>query len=174
MEAFYKTYKPTWFSFYKSFFLLFLILALAVVGSIWGPFTDAKKWLWIVAIVADIIIFIYIYIKRFTMSLTLRDNPDKPEDQEVAFVVYHPLKPFSSDFRKSVEIGLAKITDIKLGQNLIQTILGIGDIIITSAGTGDEEIRAQNIRHPQAVRDEIQLHARRYSHPQSTQTVEAH
>ena len=165
MEAVYKYYKPAWKSFYKALFLMLLILILACVGSIWGPVTAYKKWLWIAAVVADLLIFIYIAIKRVTMVLILKDNPDKPEDQEVAFVVCHPLKPFSSDFRESVEIGLSNIIHIKVGQNLMQTLFNIGDVIVTSSGTAMEEIRAHNIPDPKTVRDEIQKHARRYTIP---------
>ena len=167
MEAVYKYYRPAWRSFYKLFFLMLLILVLAVVGSLWGSFNSGAKlkWIWIAAIIIDVVIFLYIAIKRKTMALILRDDPEKPENQEVAFVVCHPLKPFSSDFRESVEIGLSNIVHIRLGQNFMQTILGIGDVIVTSSGTGTEEICAHNVPNPQAVRDEIQLHARRYSQP---------
>ena len=166
MEAVYKYYKPAWKSFYKAIFLMLLILVLACVGSFWGPVTEYKKWIWIAAIVVDVLIFIYIAIKRVTMVLVLKDNPTKPEDQEVAFVVCHPLKPFSPDFRESVEIGLANIVHIKVGQNLMQTLFNIGDVIVTSSGTAIEEIRAHNIPDPKTVRDEIQKHARRYTMPQ--------
>lgn len=97
------------------------------------------------------------------MSLLLRDNPENPANQEVAFITCNPLKPFSSDFRKSIEIGLANIMHIEVGQTAMQTLLGIGDIIITSSGTSGEEIRAKNIPSPYEVRDEIQVHARKYT-----------
>ena len=170
MEAVYKYFKPAWKSFYKAFFLMLLILVLACVGSIWGPLTEYKKWIWIAAVIVDLLIFIYIAIKRVTMVLILKDNPDKAEDQEVAFVVCHPLKPFSPDFRESVEIGLANIVHIKVGQNLMQTLFNIGDVIVTSSGTAMEEIRAHNIPNPKLVRDEIQKHARRYTMPNPAPT----
>ena len=97
------------------------------------------------------------------MSLILRDNPENPANQEVAFITCNPLKPLSSDFRKSVEIGLTNIMHIEVGQTAIQTMLGIGDVIITSSGTGGEEIRAHNIPSPYEVRDKIQVHARKYT-----------
>ena len=167
MEAVYTYYKPAWKSFYKAFFLMLLIVILAFVGQLWGPewLSANAKWLWIAVAIVDFLIFIYIAIKRVTMMLILKDNPDKPEDQEVAFVVCHPLKPFSPDFRESIEIGLANIMHIKVGQNLMQTLFNIGDVIVTSSGTATEEIRAYNLPSPKVVRDEIQKHARRYTMP---------
>ena len=70
-------------------------------------------------------------------------------------------------FRKSIEIGLANIVHIEIKQTMMQTILNVGNIVITSSGTGMEEIKAPNIPNPQAVRDEIQVHASRYSSPQA-------
>ena len=165
MEPVYKYFKPAWKSFYKLIFLMLLILVLACVGSIWGPLNSGAKlkWMWILAIIVDVVIFLYIAIKRATMSLILKDNPDRAEDQEIAYVVVHPLKPFSPNFRESIEIGLANIVHIKVGQNLLQTLLNIGDIVVTSSGTAIEEIKAHNIPNPQAVRDEIQVHARKYT-----------
>jgi hypothetical protein len=110
-----------------------------------------------------------IAVKRATMSLILRDNPSKAEDQEIAYIVSHPLRPFSSNFRESIEIGLANIIHIKVGQTMMQTLLNIGDVVITSSGTGHEEIQAKNVPSPQAVRDEIQIHARYYTMPSSTE-----
>ena len=77
MEPVYKYFKPAWKSFYKLLFLMLLILILAVVGSIWGPLNSGAKlkWLWIAAIVVDVLIFLYIAVKRATMSLILKDNP---------------------------------------------------------------------------------------------------
>ena len=72
------------------------------------------------------------------------------------------MKPFSSDFRKSIEIGLSSIVHIEVKQSLMQTILHVGDVVIASSGTGKEEIYAPNIPDPQSVRDEIQLHANKY------------
>ena len=171
MEAVYKYYKPAWRSFYAK---LLLMLLLVVIGGVVNYFKAGEGWLklmWIAIAAIDVVIFIYIAVQRGTMSLILRDNPDKAEDQEVAFVVCHPLKPFSSNFRESVEIGLSNIVHIKLGQTMMQSMLNIGDVIITSSGTGTEEIYARNIPNPQAVRDEIQVHARRYKMPpQSSQS----
>ena len=175
MEPVYKYFKPAWKSFYKLFFLMLLVLILACVGSFWGPFTSGLKLklMWILAIVIDVVIFFYIFVKRVTMSLVLRDNPDKAEDQEVAFIVCHPLKPFSPNFRESIEIGLANIVHIKVGQNLMQTLLNVGDIFITSSGTAGEEIYAHNIPNPNAVRDEIQAHARKYTMPNMSSNTNA-
>ncbi len=168
MEPVYKYYKSAWKSFYKTWLLMLLILVIACALSLYTPLKDHSKWLWIIVAVIEVCMFLSIAIKRKTMQLILRDNPDKPEDQEVAFVMYNPLKPFSSDFNKSVEIGLSEIKHIEVGQTMMQTILGVGDLIVTSAGTGGEEIVAKNIPHPQAVRDEIQIHARKYKKPNPT------
>ena len=167
MEPFYKTYKPAWRSFYKLLFLMLLILILAGLANYFKAGESWLKWMWIAAIIVEVLIFFYVAVKRWTMSLILRDNPSKAEDQEVAFIECNPIKPFSPDFRKSIEIGLANIIHIKLGQTMMQTILNIGDIVITSSGTGSEEIHAHNIPDPQAVRDEIQVHARKYTMPGS-------
>ena len=165
MEPVYKYYKPAFRSFYKNFLLMLLLAVLAGVVNYFKAGASWLKWMWIAVAIIDVCAFLYIVIKRATVSLILRDNPDKAEDQEVAFVTCHPLKPFSSDFRESIEIGLANIMHIKMGQTLMQTMLNIGDIIVTSSGTASEEIYAHNIPNPQAVRDEIQVHARKYTMP---------
>lgn len=167
MESLYKTYKPAWKSFYKLIFLALLITVLAGVANYLKPGEAWLKWMWIAVVVIDILILLYICAKRWTMSLILRDNPEKAEDQEIAFIECNPLKPFSSDFRKSIEISLANIVHIEIKQTMMQTILNVGDIVITSSGTGMEEIKAPNIPAPQAVRDEIQVHASRYTNPQA-------
>lgn len=172
MEPVYKYYKPAWRSFYKLLFLMLLLIILAGVGSFFGPLKSGTKyftWMWVLVAVVDVLLFVYVFIKRATMSLVLRDNPDKAEDQEVAFIVCHPTRPFSSDFRTSIEIGLANIMHIKVGQTMMQTLFNIGDVIVTSSGTSAEEIFAPNIPNPQAVRDEIQVHARRYTMPNAPQ-----
>lgn len=158
MEAVYKTYKPAWRSFYKSIFLMILILVLAGLVNYFKP--DYAKWAWIIAVAVDVVIFILICIKRMTVSLILRDDPDKPENQEIACT---KIKPFSSSFRQSIEIGLSEIVDIKVNQSIMQILLRVGDIIITSSGTGGQEIIAENIPNPSEVRDEIQKHKRRHT-----------
>ena len=163
MEAVYKYYKPAWKSFYANFLLMLLLLVLAGAAQWFNADASWLKWMWIAVAVVEVLMFLYIAVKRATMSLILRDNPDKAEDQEVAFMVCHPLKPFSSSFKESIEIGLANIMHIKMGQTMMQSMLNIGDIMIASSGTGGEEIRARNIPNPQAVRDEIQIHARKYT-----------
>lgn len=162
MEAFFKTYKPAWKSFYKLIFLAIAILILAGVANHFKPGESWLKWMWIVVAVIDVLILLYIAAKRWTMSLVLKDDPAKAEDQEIAFIECNPLKPFSSDFRKSIEIGLSSIVHIEVKQTLMQTIMRVGDVVIASSGTGKEEIYAPNIPDPQAVRDEIQLHAKKY------------
>ena len=162
MEPFYKTYKPAWKSFYKLLFLAILFIVLAGVANYFKSGEAWLKWLWIAVAVVDVLIFLYIAAKRWTMSLILKDDPAKAEDQEISFVECNPLKPFSSDFRKSIEIGLSSIVHIEVKQSLMQTILRVGDVVIASSGTGKEEIYAPNIPDPQSVRDEIQLHANKY------------
>ncbi len=158
MEAVYKTYKPAWRSFYKSIFLMILILVLAGLVNTYKP--DYAKWAWIAAIALDAVIFVGICIKRMTVSLVLRDDPDKPENQEIACT---KIKPFSSSFRESIEIGLSEIVDIKVNQSIMQILLRVGNVIITSSGTGSQEIIAEDIPYPYEVRDEIQKHKRRHS-----------
>lgn len=162
MESLYKTYKPAVKGFYKLWLLALLLLVLAGVANYFKPGESWLKWLWIAVAVVDVLIVLYIYAKRWTISLTIKDNPEKPSDQEVSFEECNPLKPFSSDFSKSIEIGLQNIEHIEVKQTMMQKILGIGDIVIASSGTGREEIQAPNIPDPQAVRDEIQIHASNY------------
>ncbi len=166
-EPVYKNFKTAWRSFYKSFLLMLLIIVLAVCAVKFIPYVKENqfisKLILLVAAVIDVIIFLTVIVKRSTMALILRDNPSKPEDQEIAYIVSHPLKPFSSDFHESIEISLANIIHIKVRQTMMQTLLKVGDIVITSAGTGNEEIQAENIPNPQAVRDEIQVHVKYYA-----------
>ena len=165
MEAVYKYYKPAWKSFYGQFLLMLLLVILGGIAQYLKPGMWWLKWMWIAVAIVDAVIFFYIVVKRATMSLVLRDDPDKAENQEVAFITSHPFKPFSSDFRASIEIGLANVAHIKVGQTMMQSMMNVGDIIITSSGTGSEEIHAHNIPNPNAVRDEIQVHARKYTMP---------
>ncbi|MBQ6972396.1 MAG: PH domain-containing protein [Synergistaceae bacterium] len=165
MEAFCKTYKPAWKSFYKLLFLALLLLVLGGVANHFKPGEPWLKWMWIAVAAVEVLILLYIMAKRWTMSLILRDDPSKAENQEIAYIECNPLKPFSQDFRKSIEIGLANIVHIEIKQTMMQTILNIGNVVITSSGTGAEEIQAPNIPNPQAVRDEIQIHARQYTKP---------
>ena len=157
-------YRTAWRSFYGLISLMILILILAVLGSIWGPLTSGTKlkFMWFVALIAEILIFFGILLKRMTMKLILKDDPNRPEDQEVEYVECHPLKLFTK-FRVSKEIGLTKIADIDVSQNFIQTILNIGDIAISSPGTSEKEVKALNIPNPREVRDEIQKHSRKYT-----------
>lgn len=173
MEAVYKYYKPAWRSFYRNFLVMLLIVIAAGAVNYVKSGEAWLKWMWTAVAAVEVLMLLYVTVKRATMSLVLRDNPDKAEDQEVAFIVCHPTKPFSPDFRESVEIGLANIVHIKLGQTMLQTMLNIGDIVITSSGTGSEEILAHNIPNPQAVRDEIQVHARRYTMPSQPSAISA-
>lgn len=161
MEAVYKNYKPAWRSFFAQFILMLLLIVIAGVVHYFRAGEEWVKWLWVAVAVIDVIIFIDIAIQRATMSLILRDNPSKLEDQEVAFIVCRPFKLFSSDFRRVIEIGLMNIEHVEFEQNFLQMIMRIGNVVITSSGTGGKEICAKNIPNPQAVCDEIEVHARR-------------
>ena len=156
-------YKPAIRSFYKDILLMILVLIIAGAVQYFKAGASWLKWVWIAALIIDVILFLYIIVKRATMSLILRDNPENPANQEIAFVTCNPLKPLSSDFRKSIEIGLTNIMHIEVGQTAVQALLGIGDVIVTSSGTAGEEIRARNIPSPYEVRDNIQVHARKYT-----------
>ncbi len=157
-------YRSAWRSFYGLFSLMLLVLILACACTIWGPFNEGAKlkWVWIIAIVVDIFIFLCIALKRMTMRLILKDDPDRPEHQEVEYILCNPLKLFT-EFKVSKEVGLAKIADIDVKQNFMQAILDLGDIAISSPGTSEKEINAKNIPNPKEVRDEIQKHARKYT-----------
>ena len=163
-EQIYVEYRTAWRSFYGLFSLMLLIFILAIVGSIWEPISSRVnlKWMWIIVAVAEIFIFLWIAIKRKTVKLVLKDDPDRPENREVEYVEYRPSK-FFSKFRISKEIGLTKIADIDVSQNAFQTLLNIGDIAISSPGTAEKEVKAYNIPNPLAVRDEIQRHSRKYT-----------
>ncbi|MBR1486938.1 MAG: PH domain-containing protein, partial [Synergistaceae bacterium] len=152
-------YRTAWRSFYGLFSLMILILILAIAANIWGPdvLKNHVSWMWILVAIVELVIFLGIALKRFTMKLVLKDDPDRPENQEIEYVECHPLK-FFTKFRISKEIGLTKIADIDVSQNAIQTILNIGDIAISSPGTSEKEVKACNIPDPRAVRDEIQKH----------------
>ena len=153
MEAVYKSYKPAWKGFYLQFLLMLLLLVLGCLAQKVEVLASWSKLLWIVIAIVEALIFFYIVVKRSIVSLELRDDP----------VTCNPLKPFSADFRSSIEIGLANVEHIKVGQTMIQSMLNIGDIVITSSGTGNEEIHARNLPKPEAIRDEIQIHARKYT-----------
>lgn len=165
MEPVYKYYKPAWRSFYASFFMMLLLIVIAAAVHYFKPAEIWLKWMWIAVAAVEVLALILVAIKRATVSLVLRDNPCQPADQEIAYVQCNPLKPFSSEFRKSIEIGLSNIMHIEVGQTMMQTMLNVGNLVITSSGTDKEEIRANDIPNPHAVRDEIQVHARHYTMP---------
>lgn len=172
MEKTYIEYRTAWRSFYGLFSLMLLIFILAIAGSIWGPFASGAKltWMWTIVAVVEVFIFLCIAIKRKTMKLVLKDDPDRPENREVEYVEYRPSK-FFSKFKISKEIGLTKIADIDVSQNAFQTLLNIGDISISSPGTAEKEVKAYNIPNPLAVRDEIQRHSRKYTMGASLSSV---
>ena len=164
-EVMEKVYKAAWRSFYKELFVMLLVL---IAGCAVQTLSAGASWLsimWICICVVEVLMFLCIMLKRGMSSLVLRDNPDDPANQEVAFITCNPFKPLSADFRKSVEIGLMHIIHTEVKQNAIQAMLNIGDVVITSAGTSGEEITARNIPDPLAVRDEIQVHVRNYTNP---------
>jgi len=142
---------------------MLLIFVLAIAGSFWGVLKNHLTLMWIIVAIVEIFIFLGIAIKRMTMKLILKDDPSRPENQEVEYVECHPLKLFSSDFKISKEIGLTKIADIDVKHNAIQVLFNIGDIAISSPGTAEKEVKAHNIPNPEEVRDEIQRHARKYT-----------
>ena len=147
-----------------------LILILAIVASFIGPMkygTSLFKWMWCIAIILSVLLMLYVAVKRRTISLKLCDDPNKIENCEVAFTIYNWAKPFSGDFRRSIEIGLKQIVHIEVSQSALQTLLNIGDIAIASGGTDEREIKAPNMPNPDAIRDEIQEHARKYTMPAS-------
>ena len=166
-------YRTAWRSFYGLFSLMLLILILAIAGNIWGPsaLKNHLAWMWGLVAIVEVLIFLGIALKRITMKLVLKDDPDRPEKQEIEYVECHPLKLFTR-FRVSKEIGLTKIADIDVSQNAIQTLLNIGDIAISSPGTSEKEVKAHNIPDPRAVRDEIQKHSRKYTAGRSHSSIQ--
>ena len=162
MEKVYKTYRPAWRGYYPDFLLMLLVFIAAGAVQYFKSGAGWLKWVWIAAVVIDVILFIYTALKRATEKLELRDDPQDPANQEIAHITCNPLKPMSRDFRKSIEIGLTEIVHIEVEQTAMQTILGIGYLVITSSGTGGQEISAKNILHPAEVRDEIQVHIDKY------------
>lgn len=166
-KPFYKHFKPAWRGFYKSFILMILVLVLAFCATHFIPYfnesTLMTKTVWIAAVVIDVILLLMVAVKRSMITLTISDNPEKKEEQEVDYREFNPTRPGSPDFRKSIQIGFRDIVDIKVGQTMMQTVLGIGDLIITSSGTGNEEIVARNLRNPHGIREEIQAHKGKYT-----------
>ena len=174
-EQTYIEYRTAWRSFYGLFSLMLLILILAVVGRVWAPDMLKNKyaWIWCLVAIVEVCIFLGIFLKRITMKLVLKDDPERPENQEIEYVECHPTKLFTK-FKISKEIGLTKIADIDVSQNAIQTLLNIGDIAISSPGTSEKEVRARNIPAPRAVRDEIQKHSRKYTTGSHHSAPQAH
>lgn len=157
-----KVYKQSWKGYYGSVLLMLLMLMLAGVTHYFNAGSEWVKYVWITAVVIDVLIAVYVGCKRRMMRLILRDYPDDPANREVAFVKYNLLKPLSSNFKRSIEIGLGDIVHIEVAQTMLETLLDVGTVIITSSGTAIEEIKAGNISHPSKVRDEIQTHADKY------------
>ena len=154
------TYRPAWRSYCGHLFLMLVILILTCIGSFKGPFAKGSGWMFyamlIVMCLAFLGLFFHMFIKRFSIALKLRDYPDDLSKQEIAF---------ESGIMKnrSIEIGLSKIQHMEVTRTIFQRMLGLGTLVITSAGTDDKEVEVADLYDPYTVRDLIQVHARKYT-----------
>ncbi len=150
--AFSRTYRVAIRSFYKHIALMLLVFVCACVIS-WKALLGASIT-WGAALILILAIFANILMKRASEKLTLRDNE---HEKEIAYET-----GFANT--RSVEIELGNIKHIEVEQNVLQKLLGIGDMKIASSGTSENEIHIRNIPNPYVVRNEIQEHTRKYSY----------
>lgn len=142
-----KIYRPAWKSFYRSISLIVLVAAVVIALTILTSFqAKVKGVLWAAWVVVAIAIFLYMVVRRASISLTVR--PDEVAlDQGILN-------------RKSIEISYSSIRTVEVTQTLTQRVLNLGDLFIASSGTGEYEMQIRDMPDPHAIRDEIQANER--------------
>lgn len=142
-----KIYRPAWKSFYRSISLIVLGAAVVIALTILTSFqAKVKGVLWAAWVVVAIAIFLYMVVRRASISLTVR--PDEVAlDQGILN-------------RKSIEISYSSIRTVEVTQTLTQRVLNLGDLFIASSGTGEYEMQIRDMPDPHAIRDEIQANER--------------
>ena len=142
-----KIYRPAWKSFYRSISLIVLLAVVVIALTILAPFeAKIKGVLWAAWAVVAIAIFLYMVVRRASISLTVR--PDEVAlDQGILN-------------RKSIEISYSSIRTVEVTQTLMQRILNLGDLFIASSGTGEYEMQIRDMPDPHAIRDESQANER--------------
>src|SRR5580692_262865 len=118
-------------------------LAIAIIlAGIWAYFTYEPEWPpWVPAILLIILLPpIRMHLRRRIITLRLHDDHLTLETG------------FLSRTRRTVD--MAKIQDVTVRQSLGQRLLGVGDLMLESAGEGGR-ITIANLNSPRALADEI-------------------
>ena len=63
--------------------------------------------------------------------------------------------------RKTSEIEMSDIRNVQVNQNVLQRLLGIGNVGVSTSGQADVEINFVGIRDPQIVADRIRAQRKR-------------
>ncbi len=111
------------------------ILALAVVGFvIWIDWWQPLEWVIYLIVIGGAIWFIVRPIVSWATTLYVLTNE--------RLITRHGLIA-----KSGVEIPLERITNVNFSQTVIERLLGAGDLLVESAGTGGQS-RFSNIPHP--------------------------
>jgi uncharacterized membrane protein YdbT with pleckstrin-like domain len=142
--------KPHWWFFGRN--ILIGIPLLVLFALILGTAGDTQRnllWVWVAVAIAWAI---WLAIKFVNWYFT-------------HFVVTNKRVIFRTGVvsKRGVEIPLDRINNINFHQRILERVIGAGDLAIESAGK-DGESRFSDVRHPDAVQQEIyrqaELHAR--------------
>jgi uncharacterized membrane protein YdbT with pleckstrin-like domain len=144
--------KPHWRYFTKHIVtgIPLLILFVLILSGLHGGVRNVSMWAWVVLAV---VWAAWLAIKYFQWTYT-------------HFVVTSDRVIFRTGAiaKKGTEIPLDRISNINFHQNVIERMIGAGDLEIESAGR-DGQTKFDDVRHPDAVQQEIyrqaELHARK-------------
>lgn len=137
-------YMPAWRGYWAHLLFMFLVFVLAVVVTVKSEF---KAWVWILAVIVMLAVFLYVVWKRMEVRLHVRDDEVELESGIMR--------------RHSVEISYQSIQTVQVDQSFFQRMLNIGNISIASSGTSGFEIKnVENVYDPRTLRNNIQYFER--------------
>lgn len=126
----------------KTVWLAYMLAAAVIVVDVWAYYTFAENqqpWLMAIPLVA-FIVPVNMHLKRRLFSMRLHDNHLTLESG------------FFSRTRRTVD--MAKIQDVTVKQSFGQRLLGVGDLMLESAGESGA-MGIQNMDSPRKLADTI-------------------
>lgn len=126
----------------KSVYFYYLLAILVIAAGIWFYYTYGQSQApWLMAIPCiGLLIPISMHLKRRQVSMRMHDNHLTFESG------------FLSRTRRTVD--MAKIQDVTVKQTLSQRLLGVGDLMLESAGEGGA-MGMRNLDRPRHIADVI-------------------
>jgi uncharacterized membrane protein YdbT with pleckstrin-like domain len=144
--------RPHWIALVGPVAITVLLIAgvVAALVSIHGSGGGKGILRWIVVIVA-LVVFIAYPVRRFVQWATSH------------FVVTNERLIHRSGLlaKRSMEVPLNRINDVRFQQSVLERIIGAGDLIVESAGERGQEV-FDDVRHPEEVQKVIYERAEAY------------